>query len=261
MGLWGSVRAWGSTPRALGGPLGLSQACPRRQPQVLHNGAYPTGCSHVRQNPSPASTSHAGEHVQVERPSEQLGPIHSRRPLSFSSSLLAAAWGGKAADGSRPRYAPGRWRGRAAPLGTRQPSPRPKRHHPWGRWGGHPGLAGEVQGDQKRTKSNGRAWTRPDRQVLRFQRENRGGPLVPRERGSALRGFDSRSLQAVVTPPGSGPSPPRARPRCARPPPAPVRAAGSCAGVAGGTVRPAKACSTGACHQDASMSRARPLTL
>ena len=79
---WGSVRAWGSTPRALGGRLGFGQACPRRrQPQVLQNGAYPIRCSHVRQNPSPASTSHADEHVQVERPSEQLGPIYSRRLL------------------------------------------------------------------------------------------------------------------------------------------------------------------------------------
>ena len=79
---WGSVRAWGSTPRVLGGRLGFGQACPRRrQPQVLQNGAYPTRCSHVRQNPSPASTSHADEHVQVERSSEQLGPIHSRRSL------------------------------------------------------------------------------------------------------------------------------------------------------------------------------------
>jgi hypothetical protein len=36
---------------------------------------------HVRQHPPPASTPHADEHVEVQRPPEQLCPVHSRRPL------------------------------------------------------------------------------------------------------------------------------------------------------------------------------------
>ncbi|ATB37269.1 hypothetical protein CYFUS_002690 [Cystobacter fuscus] len=47
----------------------------------------------------------------------------------------------------------------------------------------------------KGTKSDGRAWTRPDRWAPHFQRENGGGPLIPREGGSAVSGFDSRRFQ------------------------------------------------------------------
>jgi len=36
---------------------------------------------HVRQNPPPTSTPQTGEHVKVERPPQQLCPVHWRRPL------------------------------------------------------------------------------------------------------------------------------------------------------------------------------------
>ncbi|WP_256561633.1 transposase [Pyxidicoccus xibeiensis] len=39
------------------------------------------GGDHVRHNLPPASTPDAGEHVEVERPPQQLGPVHSRRSL------------------------------------------------------------------------------------------------------------------------------------------------------------------------------------
>jgi hypothetical protein len=61
-GLWGTVTAWGSTPRALGEPLRWSQSRPRRgQSQELHNGAYPTGYHQVRQHPPGASTMGTGK--------------------------------------------------------------------------------------------------------------------------------------------------------------------------------------------------------
>nr|WP_199243320.1 hypothetical protein [Vitiosangium sp. GDMCC 1.1324] len=77
-----ALAALASAPRLLGcspgrGPLQRL----RGQSQVLQYRAHPGGGRHVRQDPPPASTPHAGEHVDVERPLQQLCPIHSRRPL------------------------------------------------------------------------------------------------------------------------------------------------------------------------------------
>ncbi len=71
-----------STPRSLGWPScqGPPRTC-RGQAQVLHNRPPPASPLHVRKYTPPTSTSHAGEHVEAERPLEQLGPVHSRRRL------------------------------------------------------------------------------------------------------------------------------------------------------------------------------------
>ncbi|EPX61528.1 hypothetical protein D187_010147 [Cystobacter fuscus DSM 2262] len=59
---------------------GQARTC-RRQSQVLQKRSHPCGLLHVCQDPPPASTPHADEHVEVERPPEQPRPVHSRPPL------------------------------------------------------------------------------------------------------------------------------------------------------------------------------------
>ena len=59
---------------------GQAHAC-RGQAQVLQYRSHSPPCLHVRQDPPPASTPHSGQHVEVERPLQQLCPIHSRPPL------------------------------------------------------------------------------------------------------------------------------------------------------------------------------------
>lgn len=83
VGLWGSVRVCCSAPRArwadawvLAG-LDLDVGNPRCSTIAR---TPPGAVTSAKTRPSPAST-HSGEHVPVERPSTQLGPIHSRRPL------------------------------------------------------------------------------------------------------------------------------------------------------------------------------------
>jgi hypothetical protein len=53
----------------------------RGQAQVLQNRSYSSRLVHVRQHSPSTSTPHAGEHVEVERPLQQLGPVSSRRFL------------------------------------------------------------------------------------------------------------------------------------------------------------------------------------
>ena len=55
---------------------------------MLQNRAHPSCSLHVRQHPAPASTPHAGEHVEVERPPQHLG----ESPLAASSASSAPFW-------------------------------------------------------------------------------------------------------------------------------------------------------------------------
>src|SRR5690606_17710326 len=65
---WGGPRAGANLAHAVGKPSAPEPPAP--------------SCSlHVRQYPPPASTPYAGEHVEVQRPPQQLCPVHWRRPL------------------------------------------------------------------------------------------------------------------------------------------------------------------------------------